>query len=49
VSLARLLRNTNRCYEARATLARIYGWFTQGFELPDLIEAKTLLEELGWA
>jgi hypothetical protein len=24
----------------------IYGWFTEGFELPDLKEAKALLDEL---
>jgi predicted ATPase len=27
-------------------LAPIYGWFTEGFETPDLQEAKALLEEL---
>ena len=29
-SLARLLRDTNRCHETRAMLADIYGWFTRG-------------------
>ena len=33
--------------EARALLAPIYGWFTQGFDTADLQEAKALLEELG--
>jgi predicted ATPase len=47
VSLARLLRDTNRRDEARAMLADIYGWFTEGFELPDLKEAKALLDELS--
>jgi hypothetical protein len=28
-------------------LAEIYNWFTEGFDLPDLKEAKALLEELG--
>jgi predicted ATPase len=46
VSLARLLRGTNRHDEARATLAEIYNWFTEGFDLPDLKEAKALLDEL---
>jgi tetratricopeptide (TPR) repeat protein len=46
-SLARLLRDTNRRDEARATLADIYNWFTEGFETRDLIDAKALLEELG--
>jgi predicted ATPase len=46
-SLARLLRNTNRQDEARATLAEIYGWFTEGFETADLKDAKALLDELN--
>jgi class 3 adenylate cyclase/tetratricopeptide (TPR) repeat protein len=46
-SLARLLRNTNRQDEARATLAEIYGWFTEGFDTADLKDAKELLEELS--
>ena len=25
----------------------VYGWFTEGFDTRDLIEAKALLEELG--
>jgi hypothetical protein len=40
VSLARLLRDTNRCDEARTMLADIYNWFTEGFDLPDLKDAK---------
>jgi hypothetical protein len=47
VSLARLLRNTNRHDEARTVLAEIYNWFTEGFDLPDLKDAKTLLDELA--
>jgi predicted ATPase len=27
-------------------LAPLYGWFTEGFDTPDLQEAKVLLEEL---
>jgi predicted ATPase len=46
VSLARLLRDTDRRDEARALLGEIYNWFTEGFDLPDLKEAKTLLDEL---
>ena len=33
--------------EARDLLAPIYGWFTEGFDTPDLKEAKALLNELG--
>jgi len=45
-SLARLLRDTNRCDEARAMLTEIYNWFTEGFTTPDLKAAKALLQEL---
>src|SRR5271163_3130886 len=37
-SLARMLRDTNRD-EARSMLAGIYGWFTEGFDTPDLKDA----------
>jgi predicted ATPase len=47
VSLARLLRDSSRCHEARTLLAQIYGWFTEGFDLPDLKGAKALLDELS--
>ena len=46
-SLARLLRDTNRRDEARAMLAEIYNWFTEGFDTADLKHAKALLEELS--
>jgi predicted ATPase len=46
MSLARLLRGTNRRDEARTMLAEIYKWFTEGFETADLKEAKALLDEL---
>jgi tetratricopeptide (TPR) repeat protein len=45
-SLARLLRDTSRRDEARATLAEIYNWFTEGFDTADLKDAKALLEQL---
>jgi hypothetical protein len=28
-------------------LAGIYGWFTEGFDTPDLKNAKALLDELS--
>jgi hypothetical protein len=28
-------------------LTLIYGWFTEGFDTPDLKEAKALLDELA--
>ncbi len=47
VSLARLRRDQGRRAEARGVLAPIYGWFTEGFDTPDLREAKALLEVLN--
>jgi predicted ATPase len=44
---ARLRRDHARRAEARDLLAPIYGWFTEGFDTPDLKEAKALLDELG--
>jgi DNA-binding SARP family transcriptional activator/tetratricopeptide (TPR) repeat protein len=47
VSLARLWQGQGRCDEARGLLAGTYGWFTEGFDTVDLVEAKALLEQLG--
>jgi class 3 adenylate cyclase/tetratricopeptide (TPR) repeat protein len=46
-SLARLPCDTARRDEARAMLAEIYGWFTEGFNTADLKDAKALLDELS--
>ena len=46
VGLTRLLRDTGRAAEARAMLAQIYHWFTEGFDTADLIDARALLAEL---
>jgi predicted ATPase len=48
VSLARLWRDRGKCVKARGLLAPIYGWFTEGFDAPVLIEAKALLDELAY-
>ena len=48
-SLARLRCDQGRRREARDLLAPVYGWFTEGFDTPDLKEAKALLDELGGA
>jgi predicted ATPase len=45
-NLARLRRDQGRHAEARELLAPVYGWFTEGFDTPDLQEAKALLEML---
>jgi predicted ATPase len=47
MSLARLLRDTGHRDEARALLAEIYNWFTEGFDTADLKDAKALLDELS--
>jgi class 3 adenylate cyclase/tetratricopeptide (TPR) repeat protein len=46
-SLAQFLRDQGRTDEARETLAPAYGWFTEGFDTPDLLDAKALLDELS--
>jgi hypothetical protein len=47
MSLARLLAKMGKRAEARAILAEIYGWFTEGFDTADLKDAKALLDELN--
>jgi len=46
-SLAHLLDQYGRRDEARAMLAEIYGWFTEGFDYADLKDALALLDELS--
>jgi predicted ATPase len=46
LTLARLIASQDRRDEARTILADIYNWFTEGFDTPDLIDAKSLLDEL---
>jgi predicted ATPase len=47
VSLARLRRDHGRHAEAHDLLAAVYGWFTEGFDTPDLKDAKALLNQLA--
>ena len=47
MSTARLLAQHDRNSEARAMLAEIYNWFTEGFDTADLKGAKALLNELS--
>jgi tetratricopeptide (TPR) repeat protein len=44
--LSRLLRQQGRHEEARGMLSEIYDWFSEGFDAPDLKEAKALLDDL---
>ena len=47
MSLARLWQEQGKRAAARELLAPIYGWFTEGFDTPDLQEAKALLDALA--
>ena len=47
MSLARLLVSQGNRGEARAMLAEIYNWFTEGFDTADLKDAKVLLDEFS--
>src|SRR5262249_41788477 len=47
MSLARLWQHQGKRTEAHELLAPVYGWFTEGFDTPDLQEARALLEELA--
>jgi len=46
-SLARLRQRQRRVAEARELLGSIYGRFTEGFATADLVQAKTVLEQLA--
>ena len=46
-SLARMWQQHDRGAEARALLAPIYDWFTEGLGTRDLVEARGLLEQLN--
>jgi predicted ATPase/DNA-binding winged helix-turn-helix (wHTH) protein len=47
ISLARLRCDQGRHAEAHYCLAPVYGWFTEGFDTPDLQEARALLDTLN--
>jgi predicted ATPase len=44
-SLARLWHTQGRATEAHGLLAPIYASFTEGFDLPDLVETRILLSQ----
>jgi tetratricopeptide (TPR) repeat protein len=46
MSLAQLLDKQGKRDQARAMLADIYNWFTEGFDTADLRDANALLDEL---
>ena len=45
-SLARLWSQRGKRPQAIELLSPVYGWFTEGFDTPDLIDARKLLDEL---
>ena len=51
IRLTRLLAGVpdrpDHCENARLMLAKLYGWFTEGLDAPDLVEARALLERLS--
>jgi hypothetical protein len=47
MSLARLWSDQGKRVEAYNVLAPVHGWFTEGFDTPDLRTARVLLDELG--
>ena len=47
ISLAQLWRDQGKRAEASDLLGPIYNWFTEGFDAPDLKDAKALLDELA--
>src|SRR5262249_54369398 len=48
VSLARLWQAQGKRAEACQMMAESYGWFTEGFDTPDLREAPALPRDLQW-
>ena len=46
-SLTRLWQQQGKATEARDLLVPVYHWFTEGFDTPDLKDAKALLQELA--
>jgi predicted ATPase len=44
-SLARLWQTQGKPAEARQLLVEIYGWFSEGFDTPDLRDARALLDQ----
>jgi ATP/maltotriose-dependent transcriptional regulator MalT len=46
VHLSRLWQAQGRTDEAWTRLSTLYGWFSEGFDAPDLVAARTMLEEM---
>ena len=46
IARARLYAEQGEGQKAFDMLSPIYGWFAQGFETPDLLQARTLLSQI---
>jgi hypothetical protein len=46
-SLSRLWRDQGKCADARSLLTPVYDWFTEGLDLPDLQNARRLIDDLA--
>ena len=46
MSLSRLWQKHGEQVKARQLLTEVYNWFTEGFDTPDLREAKALIEQM---
>jgi predicted ATPase len=46
IHLSQLWQQQGKREQARQVLTEIYGWFTEGFQTPDLQEARALLDAL---
>jgi predicted ATPase len=47
VSLLRLRQGKTSKRKTFSMLKEVYDWFTEGFETPDLKEARNLIEEMS--
>jgi DNA-binding SARP family transcriptional activator/predicted ATPase len=45
--LCRLWQRQGKAQPAKKALAEVYNWFTEGFDTPDLQEARQLMQELA--
>ncbi len=47
MSLSRLWQQQGKLSEARRSLEEVYSWFSEGFDTPDLQDARSLLDQLS--
>ncbi|HJU10525.1 MAG TPA: hypothetical protein VJ728_06600, partial [Candidatus Binataceae bacterium] len=47
IAMAKLLKQQGRSSQAHELLSKIYNWFSEGFDTPEMQKAKALLDELA--